>query len=413
VSGIVVSGVGTAGPWGLGRRDLVASWRSGGPAAIEVDRAAGYHRRHGARTALLAAELDLSAYLSPAQARRMSPPARLSMAATRLALADAGLEALPREAMAGTALVVGTTFGPSSVTEQLLRQILLTGPDAASPALFTESVASAPASQVALALGAKGPNLAVTAREASDLLAVVEAARLLTTAAAERVVVLVVDEMIPMLHAVLDRFRALALPDGEGVERARPLAADRSGALAAEGATALVLESAESARARGRASIVQVSAVARAFDPTAPAWGWGDGGAALAAVASRQLARRGVEPVSVDLAVSGASGSLRGDAVEAEVLSGLFAGTPPPIVAPKAVLGAWGGGFLAAAVLAAAGVAPPGAVVRACDPVFGLQPSATSIAGPPRRTLVSSVGSGGAAAWLVLDAGQPDPPSAV
>jgi 3-oxoacyl-[acyl-carrier-protein] synthase II len=413
VSRVVVSGLGTAGPWGLGHADLLANWLAGGPATVEIDRAAGYHRPQGARRALLASGVDLAAYLSPAQARRMSPPAQLAMAATRLALADAGLEALSRDEMARTAIVVGTAFGPSWVTEQLLRQILLVGPDAASPALFTESVASAPASQVALALGARGPNLAVTAREASDLLAVVEAERLLTTGAADRVVVLVVDEMTPLLHAVLDRFRALALPDENGVERARPLAPESRGALAAEGATALVLEAATIARERGRSPWATIAAVARGFDPSAPAWGWGTGGAALAAVAGRQLARRGVELSDVDLVVSGASGVRHGDELEAALLAGLFGGSPPPIVAPKAALGAWGGGFLAAAVLATAGRAPRTAWIEACDPALGLTPRPGVAAEYPHRALVTSAGSGGAAACLVLDGGQPGRISAV
>ena len=61
--------------------------------------------------------------------------------------------------------------------EQLLRQILGQGPDQASPALFTESVASASAAQMAMVIRARGPNQTLTQREASDLLALGEAAR--------------------------------------------------------------------------------------------------------------------------------------------------------------------------------------------------------------------------------------------
>ena len=64
------------------------------------------------------------------------------------------------------AVVLATAYGPSSVTEELEEQILLQGPEAASPALFAESVANAPAAQVARITGARGANLTVTAREA-------------------------------------------------------------------------------------------------------------------------------------------------------------------------------------------------------------------------------------------------------
>ncbi len=205
----------------------------------------------------------------------MSPPARMAVAAARLALAEAGLDDPARHA--ATAVVVGTAFGPSSVTELLLRQILHLGPEQASPALFTESVASAAASQVALVWKARGPSLAVTQREASDLLALGEAARLVATGRAERALVLVVDEMTPLLHAVLDRFRALARPDADGVERARPFDRDRSGVLAAEGATALVLEPLAAAEARGATPLFAVAGQGAAFDPSAPNRDWGVG----------------------------------------------------------------------------------------------------------------------------------------
>jgi len=410
---IVVTGLGTAGPWGLGHGELLKSWRGGGPLPREVDRSAGFHRAHGARTALLAAGIDLSAYLSSGQARRMSPPARLAMAAARLALADAGLTSVARGEMERTAIVVGTAFGPSSVTEQMLRQILESGPETTSPALFTESVASAPASQVALALGARGPNLAVTGREASDLLAVGEARRLLATDAAERVLVLVVDEMIPLLHAVLDRFRALAEADADGRERARPLSADRDGVLAAEGATALLLEVEETAVRRGVTPWGGLAAAIRGFDRTASPSDWGSGGADLAATLGGGLERAGIDRADFELIVSGAAGASKGDRAEAELLAALFVGDPPPIVAPKAALGAWGGGFLAAAVLAAAGSLPSDSAIASCDPSFGLRLAAGELEARPRRTLVSSLGSGGAAAWIVLDGGQPHPRSAV
>ena len=76
-----------------------------------------------------------------------------------MALRCAGLD-LPARAGsrdAGTAVVIATAFGPSSNTEALLKQILCEGPEAASPSLFIESVANAPAAQIAIALpGARG-----------------------------------------------------------------------------------------------------------------------------------------------------------------------------------------------------------------------------------------------------------------
>jgi 3-oxoacyl-[acyl-carrier-protein] synthase II len=403
----VVSGIGSVSALGVGAAALARSLREGPPPPVAVDRAAGYHRRGGARTARRVVGADLGALVPAAQARRMSPPARHAVAAMRLALADAGLAGLGREDWEDAGIVAGTCFGPASVTEQLLHQILHQGPDTASPALFTESVASAAASQIALALGARGPNLAITQREASDLVALAEAARLIETGAATRVLVTVVDEMIPLEHAVLDRFRALARTSAE---IARPFDRRRNGTVAAEGASVLVLESAELVAERVP-PYARVVATARGFDPSAPAWDWGSDGAGLARTLAAALARAGVAPRSVGRVVSGAAGTRRGDRLEAAVLRSLFPDGVPPVLVPKASTGEYGGAYLAAAVLAAADhAAPPPRGFEETDPELGLvpwrpAPGAGELPPPAARTLVTSLASGGAAAWAVLERG--------
>jgi len=338
----------------------------------------------------------------------MSPPARLAVAATRLALADAGLDAMDDEQLRRTAVALGTAFGPAWVTEELLGQIFGSGPESASPALFTESVASAAAAQIGLVFRTRGPSVAITEREASDLLALAEGARLVASGAADRALVVVVDEMVPLLHAVLDRFRALAQPEGDGVERARPFDRRRSGALAAEGATVLVLERADHAAARGVRARAIVRALARAFDPSAPAWGYGAGERELAALLGRGLERAAIAPGSLGRVLSGASGSPRGDRLEAAVLDRLFDGAPPPVGVVKGVLGGWGGGHLAAAVLLAEGTASlPGSPHREPDPDLGIRPATAAEWPSGGPLLVSSVGSGGAAAWAVLVGREP------
>ena len=393
------------GAWGVGSEALAAQLRDIDVAPTEIDRAGGFHRPHGARTAWLAAGVDLSALLPGNQARRMSPPARLALAATRLALDEAGLPTgRDPQAHARTAVVLGTAYGPASVTEQLLRQILLHGPETASPAAFAESVASASAAQIALATGARGPNLAITQRQASDLLALGEAARLLATGAAARVIGVMVDELIPLLHALLDRFGMLARAGADGRERARPFDRERRGTLAAEGATALVLEPVEAITSRGRAPLALLAGVVRGFDPSAPAWGWGGDATGLAATLRRGLERQDIAPSDCDRIVSGATGSPAGDRLEAGVLRSLFGETPPAVWAPKGAVGEAGGGHLAAAVLAAAGrIAAPTHGFEQPDPELALVPDRSGQLPAPRRLLVSALAPGGAAAWAVLD----------
>ncbi len=402
---VVVTGIGVIGAFGAGRAALLQGLEAGEPRLAEVDRSAGYHRTGGARLAALADLSALGGLVPPALSRRMSPPARMAVAAMQLALRDAGLP--PEADHSATGIVTGTAFGPAWVTEQLLRQILGQGPDQASPALFTESVASASAAQMALVIRARGPNQTLTQREASDLLALGEAARWIRDERCERVLVGVVEEGVPILHALLDRFQALARADRFGPERARPFDRRRNGLTAAEGATVVVLESAETAAARGARAVCRLLAHGAAFDPSAPAHDWGSGEAGLARSLRRFLARSGQVPEAIDLIVSGASGARLGDRLEALTLRGAWESRPlPPVVAPKGTTGEYGGGFLAAGLLAAAGERPgPTAGFATVDPELGLAPWTGGDLPAPRLCLLTALASGGAAAWTLVAPG--------
>jgi len=143
---VLVTGLGTLGAWGGGSDRLAAALAAGVPLTSEVDRSAGYHLPCGARRACLVPAGELAGWLSPAESRRMSPPSKLAVAASRMALRCAGLA---EAGEAGTAVSIATAFGPSTNTEALLKQILFEGPEAASPSLFMESVANAPAARTA------------------------------------------------------------------------------------------------------------------------------------------------------------------------------------------------------------------------------------------------------------------------
>jgi 3-oxoacyl-[acyl-carrier-protein] synthase II len=416
----VVSALGTAGAFGCGSRSLAQALAAGvQPASTEVDRSGGFHRPAGARRALLMELGALAPWLPAAMARRMSPPSRLAVAAARMALAESGLAP---EAVAGprTAVVLATTFGPSSCSEALLRQILLEGPQAASPYLFTESVANAAAAQIAIACGARGTNLTLCQREAGALLALGYAAAEVAAGRADVVLAGAVDEIAPVTHALLDRFGALARQRGvDGCDEVgRPFDRGRNGVVAAEGATVLVVESAAAVRRRGHRPLARIRGWGSAFDPAAPPSGWGRRPELLGRALRRFLARAAVaadEPAGgaadqpaaaagIDRIVSGAAGARAGDRLEALVLRAAWGPLPlPPVLVPKGVTGEYGGGFLAAAVLAAAG-APHAAAAGFAepDPELQLVPHDGRPLPPPDRLLVSSLAAGGGAAWLLL-----------
>lgn len=416
MSAIVLTGLGTVGAYGCGCDSLRRALASPDPASLlsDVDLAAGFHRRGGARRALLAKGVSLAEWLAPGEARRMSPPSKLAVAAARMALVCAGF-ADRRCDREETSVVISTAFGPTSYSEALIRQILFEGPEATSPFLFTESVANAPGAQIAILCRARGPGVTVCQREAGALQAVGQGAADVAAGRASRALAGAVEEMTPLLHALLDRYGALARPEAPGDEVARPFDRRRAGFLASEGATVVLLETAESAAERGGRILARVLTWGSAFDPTAPQTGWGTGHERLARSLGRGLERSGVNLGDIDRIVSGASGSRYGDRLEALMLRAAWAGRPlPAILAPKRVVGEYGGGFLGAAVLAAAGGRfgdVSGAGEFEPDPELGIvqsnltDPSNLSSGSPCRSTvLVTSLAAGGAFSWLVLGA---------
>lgn len=405
-SSVVVTGLGTIGPAGAGREALAAALCAGSVPLSEVDRSSGYHLPGSARLAGLVPEGTTDPWLPKGMARRMSPCSRMAVAAARMAIEDANL-AQDAVAGTGTAVCLGTAFGSTSYTARLLRQLDELGPLGISPLLFTETVASAHSGQIALAFGAQGPNHAISAREASDLLAVGRGAALVASGSVERALVGTVDETSPLLHAVLDRFGALARADEDGRELARVFDAQRAGFVTSEGATVLVLEEEQAARDRGAPLLARVRATVRANDPTATVSDWGHGHEGLAAALARQLERLGLPPSSMDRIISGASGSVRGDRLEALTLRALYRDSGlPQVVAPKSLTGEYGGGFLAAAILVLGGVdlaATPG--FEEVDEELGVIPHDGSPLPAAERLIVSSLAAGGAAAWLILEGG--------
>ncbi len=403
---VLVTGLGTLGAWGGGSDRLASALAAGVPLTSEIDRAAGYHLPGGSRRACLVPPGVLAGWLSPAESRRMSPPSKLAVAASRMALRCAGLAEAGESEVgeSGAAVVMATSFGPSTNTEALLKQILFESPEAASPSLFMESVANAPAAQIAIDLKARGASLTICQREAGPLLALGTGAAEIAAGRAGRVLAGAVDEMTPLLHALLDRFGALARGEPGDDEMARPFDRRRNGFLAGEGATVVMLEGESSLAARGGRGLARLLAWGSAFDPTAPPSGWGRGHRSLARSLKRTLERAGLEPSDVDLVVSGASGARDGDRLEAEVLRAVWEGSPlPPVTVPKAVTGEYGGGLLGSAVLAAAG-SPLGATpgFGEPDPELGIVPHDGSPLPPPDVVLATSLAAGGAAAWVVL-----------
>ena len=399
---VVVTGVGVVSGSACGVTSFEETLRTAVMRSSEVDRRAGYHLAQSARLAVLSGGADLSAWVSPSAGRRMSVPSKFAVAAARMAVMDCQLQG--KVAGPRTAVVMSNALGTTDCTERIVRTALRDGPAAVSPSSFTESVSNAAAAQVAIDNQAQGLNLTVVQREAGILTAVGRGAIEIESGRIDRALVGGVEEVPPLMHALLDRMDALARPACDGGEVARPFDRRRSGFIVAEGSVMLVLEKGERARERAANVRARILGFGSAFDASAPRVGWGGGDAVLAAALNRTLDRAGLVPRDIGRIVSGASGAVEGDRLEAHTLHRVFDGVGlPAVLVPKSITGQYGGGFLAAAVLAASAdeFASPADFLP--DPELGVTPHPGGSLRASSITLVTSLASGGAASWLLLE----------
>lgn len=401
---VVITGMGTVGPGGCGRPGLAQALRESTPLASLVDRSGGYHRPDSARTAAQVDASELRQWVPGRTARRMSPSSRYSVGAARMAWADSGHDegALGRRRMT---VSMATCLGPASLCERILRELNDSGPEATSPFLFAESVANAPAAQIAIAFGAREGNFTFTQREAGALIAVLRGVAEVESGRADMALVGSVDEYDALSHAVLDRFGALAVArDGEE-EVARPFDRGRAGFLMGDGATVLLLEREEDALRNNTRILARIRGGGQANDPSATATSWGRDHQGLSRSMAASMRRLSLQPGEIQRIVSGASGAVTGDRLEALTLQALWGEeTLPPILAPKAVTGEYGGGYLASLLLAMEGATfGPTAGFRGLDPLLGIVPHDGRPLDAPRSVLGCTHASGGAAAWLFLE----------
>lgn len=254
--------------------------------------------------------------------RRMDRSSALAIAASQQAVASAGLD-LGRLDPERVGVILGTGMGGAHLIVEQQQVLDERGPRRVSPFMATQMLPDTATGLVAIALGARGPNFAVTAACATGGAALGEAAEVIARGDADVMVAGGFEAPVrPIYFAGFAAMKAMA--QHEDPSRAvRPFEARRNGFVLAEGAGVLILESLEHAQARGatiRGEWLGAGSANDASDMAAPP----EDGAGIVSAMTRALRRAHLEPVDIDYVNAHAPGTPLGDRVESRAIRNVF-----------------------------------------------------------------------------------------
>jgi 3-oxoacyl-[acyl-carrier-protein] synthase II len=254
---VVITGIGPITASGIGVDALHAALRTGRSPVAPLTRfdTGPFRSSMGAEVT----DFEPTDFMEPKAARRVDRFVQFSLAATRLALADADLDSATLEP-SRTAVQMGSAIGGLSHAETQLRKYIEGGARGIDPRLATTTFAGAASCHVAIEHGFVGPNLTNAMSCAAGTISVGEAARLIAHGIADTAIAGGVDApLAPVCYGAFSSIRAMSKRNDAPAEACRPFDKDRDGFVMGEGACMLVLEEASHAAARGAVAYAEVS----------------------------------------------------------------------------------------------------------------------------------------------------------
>jgi len=333
-SRIVVTGTGVITSIGTGLPAFEEALWSGKSGVKTSDRIAGF-------TFADIGEFDPKPWLGNKGVRVLDRGTRLLCIAAQMALTETNLSQESKEVGdADLGMICGTMFGGIHSIASFDWIGITDGPSLVSPLEFPNTVINAPAGQAAIKHKLRGVNSTICSGLASGLYAIDYAAEFLRLGRAKYLLAGGMEEVCDEAAAA---FRRLNLESKSGAPR--PFAADRDGTVAGEGSALWMLESEETATARGAKPILEILGFGAAHDAST-SQGYQISGKGAATAMRQALDYSGVTPDQIACIVTSGSGSPAGDEMESRALISVFGGKLAniPACAPKAALGECMGG---------------------------------------------------------------------
>jgi 3-oxoacyl-[acyl-carrier-protein] synthase II len=246
---VVITGLGAVTPLATG---VAESWRKLCQGKSGVARITRFDPS-GSKVQIAAEIKDFHPedFLDKKKIRRTDPFTQYALAATRMAIDDAGLTINGNNA-SRVGVVLGSCAGGMTTYEKNLFALRDEGAERVSPFFIPAFIANMAAGEISMAFGARGPSKCVVTACATGSNCIGDAFRLIQYDEADAMIAGGSDAYIlPVGIAGFDRMRALSRRNNEPEKASRPFDKDRDGFIIGEGAGVVILEEIESAMRRG------------------------------------------------------------------------------------------------------------------------------------------------------------------
>jgi nodulation protein E len=395
---VVVTGMGAVSAAGVGAGPLWAAAKGGVSCIRPLKLARPYPGR--IKIAAQVPDFDPAAYLEAELLPYCDEFTQYAVVAADEALKQAGFSGKeaggPR-----TAVVIGTGIGGAhTIDDNCYREYA----EGIKPDTLTvpRLIPSAAPTTLGMRYGAKGPTFALASACSSASQAIGEAFEMLRAGRADRAIAGGAEACV--INGSMRGWEALRVltPD-----LCRPFSAKRNGMTIGEGAAVFMLETLESAQARGATPLCELAGYGTTSDAFDPLRADVEGPARCMRMA---LESAGLEAKDVDYLNAHGTATYANDMTESEAMRAVFGDKPPPVSSTKPIhghaLGASGGLELVVTISALREeIAPPTINFLEADPKCPVDPIPNEARKMPIRVAMSnSFAFGGINATLVVKA---------
>ena len=404
---VVVTGLGCVSPVGNNVNDTwqaLLAGKSGAAPITAFDASA-----HKTKFAAEVKGFDPVALFGTRDARKMDRFSQFATAATLEAMEQAGLK-VDESNRDRVGILIGTGIGGIITLLEQYEVLRERGPERVSPFLIPMMISDNAAGNIAIRIGARGPNMALATACASGTNALGEAAEMIRRGSADVMIAGGAEAAITALSmAGMNVMTALSTRNDDPQTASRPFDKNRDGFLMGEGAGILILESLEYAQARGAKILCEFSGYGTTDDAhhiSAPA----ENGAGAAISMSLALQNADLKPEDVSYINAHGTSTYLNDKSETAAIKTVFGerAYKIPVSSTKSMTGHLLGasGALEGVISAMAimnNILPPTINYETPDPVCDLdyvpnQPRKAE----PNYVMSNSFGFGGHNATLIL-----------